>query len=94
MVTVTDDFDISVAGLVRQRLAAHLEADEVVLDVTQVTFIDSTALGVIAGANRMLNSGERRRLRIIGRQPPVLTVFEAAGLDGLLEPDRRKVARG
>jgi anti-anti-sigma factor len=93
VVTVTGEFDMTMAGLVRQRLGAHLEADEVVLDLSQVTFIDSTGLGVIAQANRVLNSGEVRRLRVIGRQPPVLQVFQAAGLEGLLEPDRRRVAR-
>src|SRR6478672_12076603 len=90
VVTVTGDFDISLAGLVRQRLGAHLESDEVILDLSQVTFIDSTGLGVIAQANRVLNSGEVKRLRVIGNQPPVLEVFEAAGMADLLEPDRRR----
>jgi anti-anti-sigma factor len=93
VVTVTGEFDMAIAGLVRQRLGAHLEADEVVLDLSQVTFIDSTGLGVIAQANRVLNSGEVRRLRVIGRHPPVLEVFQAAGLEDLLEPDRRRQPR-
>jgi anti-anti-sigma factor len=94
VVTVTGDFDVTMAGLVRQRLGAHLEADEVILDLSQVSFIDSTGLGVIAQANRVLNSGEVKRLRVIGRQPPVLVVFEAAGLSDLLEADRRSAPRG
>jgi anti-anti-sigma factor len=93
VVTVTGDFDMALAGLVRQRLGAHMEADEVILDLTQVTFIDSTGLGVIAQANRVLNSGVTPRLRVIGNQPPVLAVFEAAGLADLLEPDRRAQPR-
>lgn len=93
VVTVTGEFDMSLAGMVRQRLGAHLEADEVILDLSQVTFIDSTGLGVIAQANRVLNSGEVKRLRVIGDQPPVLEVFEAAGMAGLLEPDRRREPR-
>jgi anti-anti-sigma factor len=94
VVTVTGEFDMALAGLVRQRLGAHLEADEVILDLSQVTFIDSTGLGVIAQANRILNSGEVKRLRVIGKHPPVFEVFEAAGLAGLLEPDRRSAPRG
>ena len=93
VVTVTGDFDMPVAGLVRQRLGADIHADEVILDLSQVTFIDSTALGVIAQANRIMNSGEVRRLRVIGKQPPILAVFEAAGLDHLLETDRRAKPR-
>jgi anti-sigma B factor antagonist len=93
VVTVTGEFDMALAGMVRQRLGAHLEADEVILDLSQVTFIDSTGLGVIAQANRVLNAGEHKRLRVIGKHPPVLEVFEAAGLDQLLEPDRRRTPR-
>jgi anti-anti-sigma factor len=93
VVTVSGEFDMALAGLVRQRIGAHLDADEVILDLSQVTFIDSTGLGVIAQANRILNSGELQRLRVIGKQPPVLQVFEAAGLAELLEPDRRRAPR-
>ena len=93
VVIVAGDFDMPIAGIVRQRLSAHMNADEVILDLSQVTFIDSTGLGVIAQANRVLNSGEVRRLRVIGQHPPVATVFEAAGLADLLEPDRRSNPR-
>lgn len=94
VVTVTGDFDMALAGIVRQRIGAHMNADEVILDLSQVTFIDSTGLGVIAQAHRVLNSGEVGRLRVIGPHPPVLAVFEAAGLAELLEPDRRSSPRG
>ena len=94
VVTVSGELDMAVAGMVRQRLGAHLEADEVILDLSQVTFIDSTGLGVIAQANRILNSGEVKRLRVIGKHPPVLEVFEAAGMSDLLELDRRRTPRG
>jgi anti-anti-sigma factor len=93
VVTVTGDFDMAIAGLVRQRLGSHMEGDEVILDLSQVTFIDSSGLGVIAQANRILNSGEVKRLRVIGKHPPVVALFEAAGLAGLLEPDRRRAPR-
>lgn len=94
VVTVTGELDMSVAGLLRQRLRGSVEADEVVVDLTRVTFIDSTGIGVIAAVNRQLNSGERKRLRIFGDQPPVRVVFEAAGLGELLEADRRRAPRG
>jgi anti-sigma B factor antagonist len=93
VVTVTGSFDMTIAGLVRQRLGAHLEADEVILDLSQVTFMDSTGLGVIAQAHRLLNAGEVKRLRVIGDHPPVVVLFEAAGMAGLLEPDRRRQPR-
>jgi anti-anti-sigma factor len=94
VVTVTGEFDMAIAGIVRQRLGAHLDADEVILDLSHVTFIDSTGLGVIAQANRVLNSGEVKRLRVIGEQPRVRAVFEAAGLAELLEPEGRREPGG
>jgi anti-anti-sigma factor len=93
VVTVAGDLDMSVAGLLRQRLSGSVEADEVIVDLSRTTFIDSTGIGVIAAANRRLNSGERKRLRIIGDHPPLKGVFEAAGLADLLEPDRRRRPR-
>src|SRR3954447_242648 len=93
VVTVTGEFDMAIAGLVRQRLGAHLDADEVILDLSGVTFIDSTGLGVIAQANRILTGGEVKRRRVTGRQPPILEVLEAAGLADVLEPDRRAKPR-
>jgi anti-sigma B factor antagonist len=93
VVTVTGDFDMPISGLVRQRLSSDMHADEVILDLTQVTFMDSTAIGVIVQAHRIFNSGEVKRLRVIGNQPPILVMFEAAGLDHLLEPDRRSHPR-
>src|SRR3954454_19522940 len=89
VVTVTGEFDMAIAGLVRQRLGAHLDADEGILDLSGVTFIDSTGLGVIAQANRILHSGEVKRRPAAARQPPILEVLEAAGLADVLEPDRR-----
>src|SRR3954454_598090 len=86
VVTVTGEFDMAIAGLVRQRLGAHLDADEVILDLSGVTFTASPALGVTAQATRIRNWGELKRLRVIGRQPPILEVLEAAGLADVLEP--------
>jgi anti-anti-sigma factor len=93
VVTVSGELDMSLAGMLKQRLSGSLEADEVVLDLTRVTFIDSTGIGVIAAAHRRLNSGERKRLRVFGDHPPLNLVFEAAGMAELLEADRRRRPR-
>lgn len=93
VVTVSGELDMSQAGLLRQRLSGSLEADEVIIDLTRVTFIDSTGIGVIAAANRRFNSGERTRLRIFGNEPAIKGAFEAAGMGTLLEADRRRRPR-
>ncbi len=55
---------------------------KVVLDLSQVTFIDSTSLGVLVGVNyeRRLLAGEG--LVLAGLRPSVLKVLEVTGLVG------------
>ena len=52
-----------------------------VLDLTESTFIDSTALGAIAGAHRRLGEG---RLAIVCTNEHVLRIFGYARMDELL----------
>jgi anti-anti-sigma factor len=88
-VTVAGDLDMSTAGVLRQTLRAHQGADEVLLDLTAVGFIDSNGIEVIVSAARALNGGVRERLRVCGAQAPVAHVFEVAGMAEILEPDLR-----
>ncbi len=55
----------------------------VVVDLSNVSFIDSTALGVLVGAQRALDPGVR--LAIACDQENVLRIFELTGLDGMFE---------
>jgi anti-sigma B factor antagonist len=50
----------------------------VVLDLRQVSFMDSTALGVMVGVHRRLDADER--LAIAAAAPAVLRIFELSGL--------------
>lgn len=56
---------------------------QLVLDVSLVSFMDSTALGVLIGVDRNLNPGER--LAIACPQPDVLKIFELTGLDSAFQ---------
>jgi anti-sigma B factor antagonist len=56
----------------------------VVIDLMQVTFIDSTTLSVLVDAHKRL-SAQNRQLTIRTRQPLVLRLFEITGLATLLE---------
>ena len=55
----------------------------VVVDMSKVGFIDSTALGVLIGAQRALDPGVR--LAIACAEENVLRIFELTGLDGMFE---------
>lgn len=56
----------------------------VVIDLMQVTFIDSTTLSVLVGAHKQL-SAQNRQLTIRTRQPLVLRLFDITGLTSLLK---------
>ena len=55
--------------------------DDVVVDLCEVEFIDSTGLGVLMNALRRLTR-QRRTLRVACAPGPVRRVFELAGLEG------------
>ena len=52
-----------------------------VIDLTETTFMDSTALGVLVGVNRSL--GADSRLAIVCTRSSVLKIFELSGMDGV-----------
>jgi len=52
----------------------------VVVDMSQLTFIDSTALGVLVVAGRRLAESDGE-LRLAGLQPHIRKVFDITGLD-------------
>ena len=62
-------------------LEAGLSA--IVVDLGDVVFMDSTALGVLVGVRRSLDVGTR--LAIVCAHPAVLNIFQIAGLDGVFE---------
>ncbi|MGA9876789.1 MAG: STAS domain-containing protein [Solirubrobacteraceae bacterium] len=56
---------------------------QVVLDLSRVTFIDSTALGVLVGVQRGLDASAR--LAIAGAHSQVLRIFDLSGLCGMFD---------
>ena len=55
----------------------------VVLDLAQVTFLDSTALGCIVGLLRRVGEAEGE-LRVVLPGAPTVRIFEITGLDAIL----------
>lgn len=84
-VFVAGEVDYGTASQLRSALVdlAHAEAAEVVVDLSAVTFIDSTALSVLVQAKqRFDNAGHR--MSVTGTQPRVARVLELAGLGDYL----------
>lgn len=77
---VHGEVDVASSGEVRERLRAAAEqgATKILVDLSDVTFIDSIAMAGIVGAQRRLPDGGR--LAIAAHHPYVLLVLEAVGL--------------
>jgi anti-sigma B factor antagonist len=83
-VSVVGEIDIATAPTLREILEATIDrgTEVVVVNLLRVTFIDSTALGVLIGALKRCNeSGGSMRIAI--SDPRVLKVFEITGLTDL-----------
>lgn len=82
VVSVEGELDLGTAPRLKRMLvdAQHAGAARLVVDLQLVTFMDSTALGVLVGVKKSL--APDARLGIACAQPNVLRIFEYSGLDG------------
>jgi anti-sigma B factor antagonist len=82
VVSIEGELDLATAPRLKWMLIDALEAghEELVIDLSLTTFMDSTALGVLVGVNRSLGDA---RMAIVCAQSTVLRIFEFSGLDGM-----------
>jgi anti-sigma B factor antagonist len=97
IIAAAGELDFAASPALRERIFSHLDAgcERLVLDLTDVSFIDSTAIGVLIGAvTRLREAGAgtiavvcpERRESLSGVVPAgganmVRQVFEVTGLD-------------
>ena len=84
VVSASGEIDVATAPPLRDRLQALTTSGRatVVVDLLGVTFLDSTALGVLVGAlKRCRESGGE--LPLVITEPRILKVFEITGLTGV-----------
>jgi anti-sigma B factor antagonist len=81
VISVEGELDLSTAPRLKWMLLDSLAAgqSQLVLDLSLTRFMDSTALGVLVGVRRKLDTGDR--LAIVCTEPDVLKIFEYAGMD-------------
>ena len=81
VVSVEGELDLSTAPRLKWMLLDSLQADggRVVADLSLVSFMDSTALGVLVGVQRKLE--QDARLAIVCTSERVLQIFEFSGID-------------
>jgi anti-sigma B factor antagonist len=86
VMSLTGDVDLATAPGLRQRLAEMTGPGPsfVVIDMSDLTFIDSTGLGVLVGALRRMRSHDGD-LRIAAARSGIARVFGITGLDRVFE---------
>jgi anti-sigma B factor antagonist len=82
VVAVRGEIDLFTAPELKQVLAESIEAGRVriIVDLTETTFLDSTALGVLIGAVKRLRSRDGA-LAIVNVDENIAKTFEITGLD-------------
>ena len=85
LVSVSGEIDLHTAARLQQGIdeATAVGADTVLLDLSGVGFIDSTALGVIVQETKRLE-GRGHALILVTNDPRTMRVLEVTGLDRVL----------
>ena len=75
------EIDVYTAPLVREKLDEQIQAGrtDLVVDLTEVSFLDSTGLGVLVGGLKRARSHDGT-LRLVCDQEKILKVFRITGL--------------
>jgi anti-sigma B factor antagonist len=88
VVSAQGEVDMAEAPLLRDAIRAGVDrgATHVVADLTDVSYLDSTGLGVLIGFTRELGDSGGQFI-VVASDPQLLRLFEIAGLDGMLRVD-------
>ena len=84
IVSVAGEIDLFTAPEFKQRVSAPIDEGRtnVIVDLTETTFIDSSSLGVLIGAHRRLRRLEGQ-LVIVCSNDAIAKTFRITGLDGV-----------
>ncbi len=82
VVAVSGEIDLFTAPELKAALSETIDSggSRIVVDLTETTFLDSTALGVLIGAVKRLRSGDGR-LTIVNVDDNIAKTFQITGLD-------------
>lgn len=85
LVSVSGELDLYTSERLREAIgeAASVGADTVLLDLSDVGFVDSTSLGVIVQETKRLE-GRGIALTLVTDDPRTLRVLEVTGLDRVM----------
>jgi anti-sigma B factor antagonist len=86
ILAVGGEVDYEVSPQLKAHLMRAIKAGtrRLVLDLSDVTFIDSTAIGVLAGAVEKLDEAGSGSLAVVSTHEKVMQIFEITGLDSVI----------
>jgi anti-sigma B factor antagonist len=86
ILVIGGEVDYEVSPQLKARIMRAIKAGKrrLILDLTDVTFIDSTAIGVLAGAVERLDETGGGSLSIVSEHEKVLQIFEITGLESVV----------
>jgi anti-sigma B factor antagonist len=92
VLVVGGEVDYEVSPQLRTRIVSAIKAGRrrLVLDLSEVTFIDSTAIGVLAGALAKLDEAGGGSLAVVCTHEKVLQILEITGLDSVITVHRTR----
>jgi anti-sigma B factor antagonist len=89
IVVAGGEIDFAASPQLRERIAEHVDAGRrrLLLDLSTVTFIDSTAIGVLMGAEMKVRELDGGSLALVcgDENRRVLRILEIAGVDSLID---------
>jgi anti-sigma B factor antagonist len=85
VLVVGGEIDYAASPQLRERIRPHVKANRrLVLDFSWATFIDSTAIGVLAGAATKLHEADGGSLAVVCTHEKVLQIFAITGLQSMI----------
>jgi len=86
ILVVGGEVDYEVSPQLKARIMRAIKAGKrrLILDLSDVTFIDSTAIGVLAGAVERLDETGGGSLSVVSTHEKVIQIFEITGLDSVV----------
>ena len=88
LVKIDEDFDITNAGEVKEILNEYIETKQskkIIIDLSRVDFIDSTAIGVIVKSSLLMLNKYKGKLTLINVQEALQDFFAKSNLDKFIK---------
>jgi anti-sigma B factor antagonist len=83
---VAGELDYAASPQLKQHVAEHIQAGikHLVVDLSEASFIDSTAIGVLVGTVKRLRDATGGSLAVVCANENVIKILEIAGVDALI----------